>query len=584
MKLRKHIRTQRLEDVRQVGMDRVVDFKFGSGKASNHVILELYASGGSCHVLVFPRTPSRLYLENIYLEVHPCSGLLTTWATLTLLIAGATLAALLFAVSYPTMSHTPRSFSPPDRQLVKTNSRRPHLVNTASASSNQYLPASQISPISSTASVRLSTITIAGNIILTDFKYEILDLLRTHTYEGQAQGDAAGGGGGGSGGDDVRVAVRQIYPMELATTQEGTNTAAVSAGVVAGGPPADLEVDGAVAVDNEDGKGEAAGAFVKGMPLEVGVQRMSEWLQRAAMAATAAETVPPPAPSPLPSSAAIANGEEAGKPGGKGGKKKGGSTKKPKKPTLKQALMQKGSGVSVYGPSVLDHCVLGAGLRPNAKLTIAAAPDSVSDGGNNGADNQGEQHQQGGLEQQRGGLSEDEVCKLVVALGGAEAIVQQLDRPGQQGYIQCKLLPGSAAKKKGSPETRTAAQREGEGEEEVGKEGRKGVNGAGAGASAQAEGGEKEEEVKEDGSGDKNKADEDVVYEEFLPQLLAQHEGAVVHSFPSFDETVDAFFGRIVQQKLKQVCQDQRVIGTFHSDSLFLSVGSLLSFTRFLLA
>lgn len=47
MKLRKHIRTQRLEDVRQVGMDRVVDFKFGSGKASNHVILELYASGDS---------------------------------------------------------------------------------------------------------------------------------------------------------------------------------------------------------------------------------------------------------------------------------------------------------------------------------------------------------------------------------------------------------------------------------------------------------------------------------------------------------------------------------------------------------
>lgn len=45
MKLRKHIRTQRLEDVRQVGMDRVVDFKFGSGEASNHVILELYASG-----------------------------------------------------------------------------------------------------------------------------------------------------------------------------------------------------------------------------------------------------------------------------------------------------------------------------------------------------------------------------------------------------------------------------------------------------------------------------------------------------------------------------------------------------------
>jgi predicted ribosome quality control (RQC) complex YloA/Tae2 family protein len=32
MKLRKHIRSKRLEDVRQISMDRVVDFKFGSGE------------------------------------------------------------------------------------------------------------------------------------------------------------------------------------------------------------------------------------------------------------------------------------------------------------------------------------------------------------------------------------------------------------------------------------------------------------------------------------------------------------------------------------------------------------------------
>lgn len=62
MKLRKHIRTQRLEDVRQVGMDRVVDFKFGSGKASNHVILELYASGASC--LSFVECMNELLLAN----------------------------------------------------------------------------------------------------------------------------------------------------------------------------------------------------------------------------------------------------------------------------------------------------------------------------------------------------------------------------------------------------------------------------------------------------------------------------------------------------------------------------------------
>eukprot|EP01032_Pedospumella_encystans_P002860 gene2860-3363_t len=45
MKLRKFVRTKRLEDVRQIGIDRVVDFKFGSGDSVNHIILEMYANG-----------------------------------------------------------------------------------------------------------------------------------------------------------------------------------------------------------------------------------------------------------------------------------------------------------------------------------------------------------------------------------------------------------------------------------------------------------------------------------------------------------------------------------------------------------
>eukprot|EP01018_Ginkgo_biloba_P009198 Gb_22986 [translate_table: standard] len=45
LKLRKHIRTRRLEDVRQLGIDRVVDFQFGLGKSAHHIILELYAQG-----------------------------------------------------------------------------------------------------------------------------------------------------------------------------------------------------------------------------------------------------------------------------------------------------------------------------------------------------------------------------------------------------------------------------------------------------------------------------------------------------------------------------------------------------------
>ncbi|XP_057853407.2 uncharacterized protein LOC131063572 [Cryptomeria japonica] len=45
LKLRKHIRTRRLEDVRQLGTDRVVDFQFGLGTNAHHIILELYAQG-----------------------------------------------------------------------------------------------------------------------------------------------------------------------------------------------------------------------------------------------------------------------------------------------------------------------------------------------------------------------------------------------------------------------------------------------------------------------------------------------------------------------------------------------------------
>lgn len=45
LKLRKHIRTRRLEDVRQLGYDRIILFQFGLGPNAHFVILELYAQG-----------------------------------------------------------------------------------------------------------------------------------------------------------------------------------------------------------------------------------------------------------------------------------------------------------------------------------------------------------------------------------------------------------------------------------------------------------------------------------------------------------------------------------------------------------
>ncbi|KAK7086161.1 hypothetical protein SK128_004141 [Halocaridina rubra] len=45
MKLRKHLRNKRIENIQQLGVDRIVQLTFGSGEVEHHVILELYDRG-----------------------------------------------------------------------------------------------------------------------------------------------------------------------------------------------------------------------------------------------------------------------------------------------------------------------------------------------------------------------------------------------------------------------------------------------------------------------------------------------------------------------------------------------------------
>ena len=45
MKLRKYVRTRKIEDIKQLGLDRVVDIRFGSGDTAVHILLEFYANG-----------------------------------------------------------------------------------------------------------------------------------------------------------------------------------------------------------------------------------------------------------------------------------------------------------------------------------------------------------------------------------------------------------------------------------------------------------------------------------------------------------------------------------------------------------
>ncbi|CAM9319563.1 unnamed protein product [Chrysoparadoxa australica] len=381
MKLRKHIRSKRLESVRQLGTDRVVDFRFGSGESTCHILLELYAS---------------------------------------------------------------------------------------------------------------------GNIILTDGKYEVLQLLRVHSYD-----------------DKTLVAVHQVGPakpmndLPLSSLRQQASPSPSSATLLSMYPAAHAVADseGEVNLEAED-------AAVK----------MLEWLT-----STGEGSLAPLcylfSPLPVPPQ---------------------NTSKRAKKASLKQLLMRRGSGVSVYGPSIIEHCILSAGLKPNLKLQDVEALVS-------------------GL-REAGGVTDRCSCmnaKLMVrshstdfmpclktyAYANANDFLVatcRLQKPGQEGYIMCKKPKHSSS----------------------------GV----AAAESKSSGAERNEDKEANGEVTTSvftsphslpcflttlqQADSapELLYDEFLPHLLQQHkqaaaqedqeDGTVVKAFESFDRAVDEFYCKIEDQRL----------------------------------
>ena len=252
-KLRKHLRNLRLENATQLGrLDRVVDFRFGSGGAAHHLLLELYAQ---------------------------------------------------------------------------------------------------------------------GNLILCDAEYRILALLRTHEYgkdddnrdTTNAAAAAAGGGGGGGGreGGQVKVRVGSVYPVTYATTLGSAAAAS-----------ADTSPRGGDDADDDDGKdgdaGDGLGLLSMDGPAacEWAQSEMEAWRARMVESAEEQERLQRQQQQQQQQSG---KGGKGKKGGGGGGPKK--SKKKDQTITLKALLLKPTSGVYHFGPSLIEHCILRAGLGPNVKLT-----------------------------------------------------------------------------------------------------------------------------------------------------------------------------------------------------------------------
>lgn len=62
IQMRKHLKSRRLEVVRQLGNDRIVQLQFGSGDAAYHIILELYDRVRN-HIARVPKAAALFSLE-----------------------------------------------------------------------------------------------------------------------------------------------------------------------------------------------------------------------------------------------------------------------------------------------------------------------------------------------------------------------------------------------------------------------------------------------------------------------------------------------------------------------------------------
>ena len=275
-----------------------------------------------------------------------------------------------------------------------------------------------------------------GNIILVDGNYEILALLRTHQFEA-----------------DVAIKVNEIYPVAFATTMDTvlsdrvlttgaiTDTTTVSAETLDVGE--DFEAPCALAMD--------PAAFI-------------QWAQqREADSGAWALSAPP----------SKATG--------------GGKKNKAKKMTMRQLLLSRDSGVSSYGPEILDHCLLTAGVKAATKVS-----DFISDS-----------------------QAVIIAAAILKEIRSAESLLQSLDVPGQCGYVlynkslgpapAVSLLPSSI-----SPSDSLVPS-----------------------ASVQPEAAPLPTEI------------EILQFMDFVPRMFLQHEGQSFLEYSSFDEAVDEYYCKV---------------------------------------
>ena len=372
MKLRKHLRGKRLNNVKQLGMDRVVAFTFGSNEATYHLILELYDK---------------------------------------------------------------------------------------------------------------------GNIILCDYKYEILGLLRSHVF-----------------GDSTLVANRQIYPLfnDAVVRSKGKKNKAYDKGE-------EQEKESNKSVDKETDSNSEVATFSNGsetatssassaIDLEWDATRLTTWMTKVVQDAVIV---------PIHEK----NSEKKNKPTAK--------KKKSKTYTLKQLLSKRGAPYDVdrYGPDIVEHC-----------LWMAAATNGNSSENSKNVEIDPNMK----LENENWKLS-NEACTAILLMLKNEpnnVVSNILSNKNRKGYILYRTVAKTSTSSISTAvaaATTTIIQETKETKETKDTK-------------------ENLENLKK-----KDKDDDDegpvLMYNGFSPYLLKQNETSEILTLDSFDKAADEFFAKIETQK-----------------------------------
>lgn len=194
---------------------------------------------------------------------------------------------------------------------------------------------------------------------------------------------------------------------------------------------------------------------------------------------------------------------------------------------MRQLLLSRDSGISSYGPEIIDHCLLLANIKSSMKVIDFLnneynennEKNDIKDNKNDGKNNDKINTINDSNNNNENVLIN---CgKILNEIKNAESLLISLDIPGQPGYILYRNIivnKNEEDKKDVSTDKNNISDKD------------ENIN---------------ENENNKKDNKENNELIENKEFYDFVPRIFKQHEGMLFIACSSFDETVDEYFCKV---------------------------------------